>query len=72
MSAHRIESTPSAYAYPLLIKQLLHTPLATSPELDGSSTGLRLLYAGYASFAVYGVGDAGRSTVEVVALPPMT
>ena len=24
--------TPSAYAYPLLIKQLLHTPLAVSPE----------------------------------------
>ncbi|NDZ17385.1 long-chain fatty acid--CoA ligase [Variovorax sp. WS11] len=27
MSAPRIESTPSAYGYPLLIKQLLHAPL---------------------------------------------
>lgn len=26
--------TPDAYAYPLLIKQLLHTPLATSPEQE--------------------------------------
>ncbi len=26
-----IDRTPSAYAYPLLIKQLLHAPLATSP-----------------------------------------
>ncbi|MDR1709454.1 MAG: fatty acid--CoA ligase [Candidatus Accumulibacter sp.] len=26
-----IEGTPSAYAYPLLIKQLLHTPLAIAP-----------------------------------------
>jgi fatty-acyl-CoA synthase len=26
-----IESTPSAYVYPLLIKQLLHTPLAVAP-----------------------------------------
>lgn len=26
-----IDRTPSAYAYPLLIKQLLHTPLATNP-----------------------------------------
>jgi fatty-acyl-CoA synthase len=29
-----IEGTPSAYAYPLLIKQLLHTPLATAPEQE--------------------------------------
>ena len=27
-----IDQTPSAYAYPLLIKQLLHTPLAVAPE----------------------------------------
>ena len=26
--------TPSAYAYPLLIKQLLHTPLAHAPEQE--------------------------------------
>ncbi|MBL8472587.1 MAG: fatty acid--CoA ligase [Rhodocyclaceae bacterium] len=29
-----IEKTPSAYAYPLLIKQLLHTPLAINPEQE--------------------------------------
>ena len=29
-----IPRTPSAYAYPLLIKQLLHTPLATSPDQE--------------------------------------
>ena len=29
-----IEGTPSAYAYPLLIKQLLHTPLAVAPEQE--------------------------------------
>jgi fatty-acyl-CoA synthase len=28
------ESAPSAYAYPLLIKQLLHTPLAVAPEQE--------------------------------------
>lgn len=32
MSVKIIHSTPNAYAYPLLIKQLLHTPLATAPE----------------------------------------
>jgi fatty-acyl-CoA synthase len=29
-----IEGTPSAYAYPLLIKQLLHTPLAIAPDQE--------------------------------------
>jgi len=29
-----IKGTPSAYAYPLLIKQLLHTPLAMSPDQE--------------------------------------
>lgn len=29
-----VEITPSAYAYPLIIKQLLHTPLATCPEQE--------------------------------------
>ncbi|MDR0249991.1 MAG: fatty acid--CoA ligase [Burkholderiales bacterium] len=29
-----IERTPSAYAYPLLIKQLLHTSLATAPNQE--------------------------------------
>src|SRR5215469_7988925 len=34
MSASLIECTPSAYDYPLLIKHLLHTPLATAPEQE--------------------------------------
>src|SRR5438876_8247737 len=34
MSASLIERTPSAYDYPLLIKHLLHTPLATAPDQE--------------------------------------
>ena len=34
MSTQLIERTPSAYNYPLLIKHLLHTPLATAPEQE--------------------------------------
>ena len=34
MPAETIVRTPSAYAYPLLIKQLLHTPLATAPDQE--------------------------------------
>src|SRR5260221_3463729 len=34
MSASLIERTPSAYDYPLLIKHLLHTPLAIAPEQE--------------------------------------
>lgn len=34
MSEHNITSTPSAYAYPLLIKQLLHSALVTSPDQE--------------------------------------
>ncbi|WP_423395585.1 fatty acid--CoA ligase [Burkholderia sp. LMG 21824] len=33
-TASLIEQPSSAYAYPLLIKQLLHTPLAVSPEQE--------------------------------------
>src|SRR3954468_3309142 len=29
-----IERTPSAYSYPLLIKHLLHTPLAHAPDQE--------------------------------------
>ena len=40
-----IQSTPSAYAYPLLIKQLLHTPLATAPDQEITYQGkLRYTY----------------------------
>lgn len=34
MSASMIQHTPSAYDYPLLIKHLLHTPLATAPDQE--------------------------------------
>jgi fatty-acyl-CoA synthase len=34
MSASLIEHTPSAYDYPLLIKHLLYTPLATAPDQE--------------------------------------
>ena len=34
MPVRIIKTTPSAYAYPLLIKQLLHTPLAVAPEQE--------------------------------------
>ncbi len=34
MSATLIQHTPSAYDYPLLIKHLLHTPLATAPDQE--------------------------------------
>jgi acyl-CoA synthetase (AMP-forming)/AMP-acid ligase II len=34
MSVSMIQHTPSAYDYPLLIKHLLHTPLATAPEQE--------------------------------------
>ena len=34
MSASLIEHTPSSYDYPLLIKHLLHTPLATAPDQE--------------------------------------
>ena len=40
-----LPSTPSAYAYPLLIKQLLHTPLATAPDQEITYQGnLRYSY----------------------------
>ena len=34
MPAKLIEQTPAAYAYPLLIKHLLHGPLAHSPDQE--------------------------------------
>ena len=40
-----IESAPNAYAYPLLIKQLLHTPLATAADQEITYQGkLRYSY----------------------------
>ena len=34
MSAHIIDTTPEAYGYPLLIKQLLHSSMATAPDQE--------------------------------------
>ena len=34
LSTSLIERTPSAYSYPLLVKHLLHTPLATAPDQE--------------------------------------
>jgi len=34
MQDNLIQATPSAYSYPLLIKQLLHTPLAVAPDQE--------------------------------------
>ena len=34
MSENTVAVTPSAYAYPLLIKQLLHTPMATAGDQE--------------------------------------
>ena len=34
MSDNTVKITPSAYAYPLLIKQLLHTPMATAADQE--------------------------------------
>jgi hypothetical protein len=34
MSEKQIAATPAAYAYPLLIKQPLHTPLMQSPQQE--------------------------------------
>jgi fatty-acyl-CoA synthase len=40
-----VQPTPSAYAYPLLIKQLLHTPLAVAPDQEITYQGkLRYSY----------------------------
>lgn len=41
MPVKLIEHTPEAYAYPLLIKQLLHTPLAIAPEQEITYMGGR-------------------------------
>ena len=43
MPTNLVETTPSAYAYPLLIKQLLLTPLAT-PIIAAAAGLAPLLY----------------------------
>jgi len=49
MPARLIEKTPSAYTYPLLIKHLLHAPLAHSPDQEIVYRDLvRYSYRGFA------------------------
>ncbi|MCG2576964.1 fatty acid--CoA ligase [Dechloromonas sp. XY25] len=73
MSAKPIDAAPSAYAYPLLIKQLLHTPLATSPEQEiVYADKCRYSYAelnrriGRLGHALSALGIAGGHTVAVM------
>ena len=68
-----IEHTPSAYAYPLLIKQLLHTPLAVNPDQEIVYRELkRYTYRdlrgriGRLAHALAGLGVAGGETVAVM------
>jgi fatty-acyl-CoA synthase len=66
-----IEPTPSAYAYPLLIKQLLHTPLAVNAgpgdHLHGRSQAPQLPRAAASASAGWPAcsaraGRGGRAT----------
>jgi fatty-acyl-CoA synthase len=68
-----IPTTPSAYAYPLLIKQLLHTPLATAPEQEITYQGkLRYTYRtlherlGRLANALSGLGLEAGQTVAMM------
>jgi fatty-acyl-CoA synthase len=73
MDHDHIDSTPSAYAYPLLIKHLLHTPLAQAPDQEIVYRGeVRLTYramreriARLAS-GLSGIGASAGSTVAVM------
>jgi len=47
MPANLIDHTRSAYPYPLLIKQLLHTPLAVVPEQEIKRSGAESMFVGY-------------------------
>ncbi len=73
MNPPLIERTPSAYAYPLLIKQLLHTPLATAPDQEIVYRGqVRHTYRdlatriGRLANALAGQGIAPGSTVAMM------
>ena len=68
-----IESAPNAYAYPLLIKQLLHTPLATSADQEITYQGkLRYSYRtlreriGRLASALAGLGVEAGKTVAMM------
>ncbi len=73
MPVKLIPHTPAAYAYPLLIKQLLHTPLATAPEQEISYQGrLRYTYRefnarlGQLANALTALGVEAGQTVAVM------
>ena len=68
-----IQGTPSAYSYPLLIKQLLHTPLAVAPEQEITYQGkVRYTYRvlreriGRLASALAGLGVESGQTVAVM------
>lgn len=67
-----IERTPGAYAYPLLIKQLLHTPLAVAAHQEIVSGDRRLSYRtlrdriGRAASALNSLGIGSGDTVAVM------
>ena len=73
MSAKSIDVTPSAYSYPLLIKQLLHTPLATNPRQEiVYADKLRYTYEAFfrrinrLGHALSGLGIVAGDTVAVM------
>ena len=73
MPVKLIDATPAAYAYPLLIKQLLLTPLAVAPEQEISYQGrLRYSYRTLAqriarlASALEGIGVEAGQTVAIM------
>ncbi len=73
MPVQLIDRTPGAYAYPLLIKQLLHTPLAIAPEqeityLGGRRHSYRMLREriGRLANALAGLGIEAGNTVAMM------
>ena len=73
MPIKAIQGTPSAYSYPLLIKQLLHTPLAVAPEQEITYQGrVRYTYRalreriGRLASALAGLGVESGQTVAVM------
>lgn len=67
-----IERTPTAYSYPLLIKQLLHTPLANAPDQEIVYRDLsRYTYRGFAQRVAqqaHMLADLGVEAGDVVAV----
>ncbi len=73
MAIKIIQGTPSAYSYPLLIKQLLHTPLAVAPEQEITYQGkIRYTYRtlreriGRLASGLAGLGVEAGQTVAVM------